>query len=106
MQREINVSQYLKIMARTVEEYCRDENDEILKGCIQAQAYIFFEVFGLEISTNLVDAYDNSYKEKEYDEKYYKSLFLLCKYMKNEDVTVFINVLRSCCYSLDEEVSN
>lgn len=105
MQKEVKVAEYLKVMTRALKLYChKKECSGISKYYIQAQAYIFFDVFGLEITNNLVEAYDNI--DKKYDEESYKCLFLLCKNMEQEESNVFIATLRSCCYELDEEVSH
>lgn len=95
MQKEININEYLEAMTMALANHCYDdETERITGGVIESQAYIFFEIFGKNISKNLVDLSSGSDLEVEGKEEYFKALFHLYKYMVKCDANLFLQCLR------------
>lgn len=93
MQKEIKVTDYIRNMAESAfEYYYNDEEKGAPLLVMHMQALNFLKNFGLEISKNLIMAFDEL--KEEYDEEYYKALFLLYKNMTNENATTFIGALK------------
>lgn len=94
MQKEIKVVDYIRNMAESIAEYYYDDEEQTFpRMVIYAQALVFLKTFGLEISTNVIKAYDEI--DCEYSEEYYRAVFVLYKNMTNGNVTAFIDELKS-----------
>lgn len=95
MQKEININEYLEAMTMALANHCYDdETERITGGVIESQAYIFFEIFGKNISKNLVDLSSGSDLEVEGKEEYFKALFCLYKNMIRCDANLFLQCLK------------
>lgn len=93
MQKEIRVVDYILNMTDVMGEYLYENGEESLPlNYIHAQALIFFKTFGLEISTDIVKAFNQL--EENYTEEYYKALFLLYRGMTNGNATAFMGALQ------------
>lgn len=94
MQKTITVNDYLKRMESVLKKlYYTDSSKRICEDVIKIQALMFLNIFGEEISENLVNlSYDKDIEVEGRDE-YFKALFHLYKYMHEYDANIFIECL-------------
>lgn len=93
MQKEIEVVDYIRNMVdATVEYYYSAEEKRTPIVVMHKHAFNFLKNFGIEISRNMIKAFNC--EEQEHGEEYYKALFLLYSNMTNEDATAFIGALK------------
>ncbi len=102
--KKIMLSDYLQEVFTALNKFCYSgsENETIEPDILHAQVVMFFNIFGAEVSGNLVKAYEHSDAPRDYEYEYYRALVLLYKNLNEEDAKEFMDYLgRYCNKALD-----